>query len=67
MDRIHQRGTITQVLKGHQFEVALQDIPEFKVVATPSGKMRIKRITLIVGDEVDLELSKYDLTRGRII
>lgn len=66
MDRITERGTITQVLKGHKFEVALQDMPNWKVQATISGKMMIKRITLIVGDAVNVELSPYDLTRGRI-
>ena len=64
---IRQRGTITQFLKGHFFEIMLEDHPEHKVFAHLSGKMRIEQITLTVGDEVSVELSPYDLTRGRIV
>ena len=38
-----------------------------RVMAAPSGKMRQNKIRLIVGDAVTVELSPYDLTRGRII
>ena len=61
------RGIISRQLKGHKFEVALQDIPEHSVQAVLCGKMRLARITVIAGDEVDLELSEYDLEKGRII
>ena len=64
---IRQRGFITQQLKGHKFEVALQDTPEHIVQATLSGRMQKGRITLVAGDEVDIELSEYDLTAGRIV
>jgi translation initiation factor IF-1 len=65
--RIHHLGTITKVLKGHKFEVSLDGNEAHTVIAVPCGKMRIKSITLIVGDAVNLELSKYDLEKGRII
>ena len=65
--RIHHLGTITKVLKGHKFEVSLDGNEAHTVIVTPSEKMRIKRIKLLVGDTVNLELSKYDLTRGHII
>ena len=65
--RIHQLGTITKALKGHKFEVALEDNETHKVIVVPSGKMRIKRIALYQGDSVNIELSPYDLQRGRII
>ena len=61
------RGIISRQLKGHKFEVVLQDIPEHTVQAVLCGKMRLGRITVIAGDEVDLELSEYDLEKGRII
>lgn len=64
--RIRQRGTVTKYLKGHKFEIALQDIPEHKVIAYLCGKMVRARMTLTLGDEVSIELSPYDLTRGRI-
>ena len=65
--RIYQRGVVTKSLRGGQFEVALQDVPEHKVLTTPCGKMRKRSITLSVGDDVTVELSPYDLGRGRII
>ena len=65
--RIRQRGFITKSLRGGQFEVALQDMPEHTVLTTPCGKMRKRSITLSVGDDVTVELSPYDLTRGRIV
>ena len=64
---IRQLGWVTQSLKGHLFEVTLDDNPQHRVFAHLSGKMRIKRIVLIVGDKVDVELSPYDLSRGRIV
>lgn len=65
--KIPQRGIITQRIKGNKFEVSLQDTPEHKVIATLSGKMRKSRIQPILGDEVEIELSEYDLHAGRII
>ena len=65
--RIHQLATITKVLKGHKFEVFLKVNETHKVIVVPSGKMRIKRIALYQGDSVNIELSPYDLRRGRII
>jgi len=65
MDRIIQRGTIIEEHKGGHFIVELPDL-EHKVEARLSGKIRISRIHLCVGDEVTVELSPYDLTKGRI-
>lgn len=45
----------------------LQDTPAHTVKAYLSGKMKIGKISLVVGDDVDIELSKYDLHRGRIV
>ena len=64
--RIEQRAIITQVLKGRFYKVALQDTPEHTVLAAICGRMRVRRISLEPGDEVSVELSPYDLERGRI-
>lgn len=67
MSRVRVRGILEEIQRGGKFIVSLQDTPEFKVRAYLSGKMKISKISLVVGDEVDMELSKYDLTQGRIV
>ena len=57
-------GTVTQVLPGTMFRVALPNGHE--VLAHISGKMRKNFIRILAGDRVKVELSPYDLTRGRI-
>jgi translation initiation factor IF-1 len=58
------QGTVTQVLPGTMFRVALANGHE--VLAHISGKMRKNFIRIIPGDRVKVEISPYDLTRGRI-
>lgn len=65
MSKIRERGTITEAHKGGQFTVKLQDV-DHCVIATISGKMRKRRIILCIGDDVSVEISPYDLKRGRI-
>ena len=65
-DKILQKAIVEEVRKGGNFLLHLQDAPEHKVHAKLKGKMRIMRIGLCVGDLVDVELSPYDLHRGRI-
>ncbi len=57
-------GTITQALSNAMFRVELENGHE--VVAHISGKMRKFYIKLLPGDKVKLEMSPYDLTKGRI-
>ena len=64
---VRQRGLITAIHKGGKITAVLQDCNDWEVNCYPCGKMRIKRITLSIGDEVDLELSPYDLHKGRIV
>lgn len=64
--KIEQRGIVTESLKGNQFKVQLQDNETHIVIATPCGKMKTHRIVPCMGDEVTVEISPYDLTRGRI-
>ena len=67
MDRIRERGSVTQVIKGNKFEVALQDHPTHKVIAHLCGRMRKAKIVPILGDAVAIELSPYDLHKGRVV
>lgn len=63
-DSIEVEGTVTQALPNASFRVRLENGHE--VLAHISGKMRVNFITIKPGDKVKLELSPYDLTRGRI-
>ena len=61
---IEVQGTIAECLPSTMFRVRLENGHE--VLAHISGKMRKNFIKILVGDRVTLELSPYDLTRGRI-
>lgn len=63
-DAIKQDGTITEALSNAMFRVKLQNGHE--IIATISGKMRMHYIRILPGDKVQVELTPYDLTRGRI-
>ncbi|HEY67424.1 MAG: translation initiation factor IF-1 [Chloroflexi bacterium] len=64
-DKIEVEGTVIEALPGTQFRVRLDSGHE--VLAYLSGKMRKYYIRILLGDRVRVELSPYDLTRGRII
>ncbi|MDT8309008.1 MAG: translation initiation factor IF-1 [Bacteroidales bacterium] len=57
-------GTVTESLGNAMFKVKLENGHE--ILATISGKMRMHYIRILPGDKVKLEISPYDLTRGRI-
>ena len=61
---IEQDGTITEALSNAMFRVRLENGHE--ILATISGKMRMHYIRILPGDKVTVEMSPYDLTRGRI-
>ena len=63
-DNIELDGTIQQALSNAMFRVELENGHE--VVAHISGKMRKFYIKLLPGDKVKMEMSPYDLTKGRI-
>lgn len=63
-EAIEVEGTIVETLPNAMFRVELDN--GHKVLAHVSGKMRMHFIRIIPGDKVKLELSPYDLTRGRI-
>ncbi len=62
---IETEGVVTEVLPGTKFRVQLENGHE--VIAYPKGKMRKFFIRIIAGDKVNLELSPYDLGKGRIV
>ena len=57
-------GTVSDVLPNAMFRVDLTN--GHQVLATTAGKMRQFRIRILAGDRVTVEVSPYDLTRGRI-
>lgn len=61
---IETTGKVIEVIPGGKFKVELEN--GFIVEAHVSGKMRIHYIRILTGDTVVVELSPYDLTRGRI-
>lgn len=64
-DKIEVLGTVIEALKGTKFKVQLDNGHE--VIGYLSGKMRRYYIRILLGDRVRLELSPYDLDRGRIV
>jgi len=64
-DLIQTEGTIIETLPNAMFRVQLDN--GHKVLAHVSGKMRMSYIKILPGDRVLLELSPYDLSRGRIV
>jgi translation initiation factor IF-1 len=63
-DVIELQGTITEVLPNTQFRVLLEN--GHSVLAHVSGKIRMHYIRILPGDKVTVEISPYDVTRGRI-
>jgi translation initiation factor IF-1 len=64
-DAIEVVGTVLETLPNAMFRVELEN--GHKVLAHISGKMRMHYIKILPGDKVKIELSPYDLGRGRII
>lgn len=63
-DRIEFEGTVIKALPNAMFRVEIEGGHE--VLAYVSGKMRTHFIRILTGDKVKIELSPYDLTKGRI-
>ena len=63
-DVIEIQGTVNETLPNAMFRVSLDN--GHKILAHISGKMRLHFIRILPGDKVTVELSPYDLTRGRI-
>ena len=63
-DVIEAEATVVETLPNAQFRVALENGVE--ILAHVSGKIRMNYIRILPGDKVTVEISPYDLTRGRI-
>ena len=61
---IERDGTVTEALSNANFKVVLEN--GHQITATISGKMRMHYIKILPGDKVRVEMSPYDLTKGRI-
>ena len=64
-DVIEVEGTVVEALPNTNFKVELEN--GHKVLAHISGKLRMNYIRILPGDKVTIELSPYDLSKGRII
>ena len=65
VDVLEVEGTVLEKLPNAMFKVELEN--GHKVLATISGKLRMNYIRILPGDRVTLEMSPYDLSKGRII
>ena len=64
-DVIEMQGVVLEALPNAMFQVELEN--GHKVLAHISGKLRMNFIRILPGDKVTIELSPYDLTKGRIL
>jgi len=62
---IEIRGVVEELLPAAQFKIKLENGQS--ILGHLSGKMRMNRIRILPGDEVKVEMSPYDLTKGRIV
>lgn len=58
-------GVVEECLPNAMFRVVLEN--NHKIIATLGGRMRQHNIRILLGDSVDVELSAYDLTKGRVV
>ena len=63
-DSIEFQGVVTELLPNAMFKVKLEN--DHEILAHSSGKMRKNRIRVLAGDKVTVEMTPYDLTKGRI-
>jgi translation initiation factor IF-1 len=63
-DIIEMTGTVVEVLPNAKFVIELEN--QHRIIGHVSGKIRMHYIRILPGDKVKVELSTYDLTRGRI-
>ena len=64
-DKIRLSGIVTEALPNAMFHVKLEN--EHEILAHVSGKMRMHFIRILPGDQVQIEMSPYDLNKGRIV
>ena len=62
---IKMDGIVQEVLPNAMFRIVLEN--QHKIIATIGGKLRQHNIRILLGDAVDVEMSPYDMNRGRVI
>ena len=61
---IELEGVVTKIIPGGKYLVELEN--KMEVVAQPNGRMRMNKINVLVNDRVTIEMTPYDLTKGRL-
>lgn len=64
-DLIQMSGTVDELLPSAMFRVTLEN--KHQIIATLAGRLRKNNIRILAGDRVEIEMSPYDLSRGRIV
>jgi len=64
-DLIKMLGRVEEVLPGAMFRIVLEN--NHRILATLGGKLRQNNIRILLGDMVDVEMSPYDMSRGRVV
>jgi translation initiation factor IF-1 len=64
-DIIKMSGVVEEVLPNAMFRITLEN--QHKIIATIGGRLRQNNIRILMGDKVDVEMSPYDLNRGRVV
>ena len=64
-DIIKMSGVVDEVLPNAMFRLTLEN--DQKIIAVIGGRLRQNNIRILMGDKVDVEMSPYDLTRGRVV
>lgn len=64
-ESVRMSGVVDEVLPNATFRVLLSN--NHKIIATLGGKMRQHNIQILLGDNVDVEMSPYDMNRGRVV
>ena len=64
-DLIELTGVVQEVLPGSMYRIAVDNMPNILICYT-SGRLKQHKIKIILGDRVKIEVSPYDLTKGRV-
>ena len=64
-DVIKMTGVVDEVLPNAMFRIKLEN--DHLITATISGRLRQNNIRILLGDSVDIEMSPYDMNRGRVV
>lgn len=65
-DIIELTGTVDEVLPGNMFRVKVENVPN-PLLCYMGGKLKQNKIRIILGDNVRIEVSPYDLSKGRVV